>query len=105
MGLLNWIFDFYQQDQIEQAKRGQAEQRWEVLEELAAAREQAAALQAQTGYIDVAKLSEAIGELALSVKALQRLLVRNGTISASELTAMVSTVDREDGVEDGRTPV
>ena len=105
MGLLNWMFDIYQHDQINQVRQKQTSERWEVLEELAAAREEAAAIRSTSGSIDEARLAEAVGELALGVKALQRMLVRNGVIDPDELAAMVRTVDREDGAEDGRSPI
>jgi hypothetical protein len=105
MGLLNWMFDIYQHDQINQVRQKQTSERWEVLEELAAAREEAAAIRSASGSIDEARLAEAVGELALGVKALQRLLVNNGVIDPGELAAMVRTVDREDGAEDGRSPI
>ncbi|MDH3307748.1 MAG: hypothetical protein OEO77_09560 [Acidimicrobiia bacterium] len=105
MGLLNWIFDFYQQDQIAQVRQDRYQQRWEVLEEISAAREEAAALRSASGAVDGDRLTDAIGELALSVKALQRLLVSKGIVEAHELRAMVRSVDREDGAEDGQTPI
>ena len=105
MGLLNWMFDIYQHDQINQVRQKQTSERWEVLEELAAAREEAAAIRSASGSIDEARLAEAVGELALGVKALQRLLVSSGVIDPDELAAMVRTVDREDGAEDGRSPI
>lgn len=105
MGLLNWIFDIYQQDQIAQVRQDRYQERWEVLEEISAAREQAAALQSATGSLDGEGLTDALGELALSVKALQRLLVSKGVIEAHELRSMVRTVDREDGTEDGKSPI
>jgi len=105
MGLLNWMFDIYQHDQINQVRQKQTSERWEVLEELAAAREEAAAIRSTSGSLDGDRLADAIGELALGVKALHRLLVDTGIVDANALAEMVRAVDREDGTEDGKSPI
>lgn len=102
MGLLNWMFDLYQQDQIADVRRERYEQRWAVLEELAAAKEEASAIRQEAGRLDIDRLEQAIGELALAVKAMQRLLVARGHIDPDALARMVDTVDGEDGRRDGR---
>lgn len=91
MGLINWIFDIYQHTQIERAR-----------EESAAARAELAAVRT-SGGVDGARLQVALEELALATKALQRILVAKGVCRADELADMIRTIDREDGVEDGRS--
>lgn len=105
MGLLNWMFDIYQHDQIAQVRRKQTNERWEVLEELAATRTETAAIRSANGAVDSDRLAEAIGELALGIKALQRILVDKGIVTAEELTATMKIVDLQDGVEDGKTTI
>ena len=88
MGLINWIFDFYQHSKIERLN-----------DELADAR-----LRSASGGIDAVRLEKVLGELALAVKAVQRLAVEKGLCTADELQRKLAEVDREDGRQDGRTP-
>ena len=105
MGLLNWMFDLHQQQAIEDNRRDRYAQRWEVLEEIATAKEEAALLREEAGRLNNDHLERAIGELALAVKAIQRLLVESGHIDANRLAEMVTVVDLEDGAADGQSPV
>jgi hypothetical protein len=91
MGLINWIFDFYQQYRIDQLQRDTAQAQ--------------ASVRTAAGGIDAQKLEGAIGELALAVKTLQRVMVDKGVCSPDELRAKLQQVDLEDGRQDGRAPV
>ena len=93
MGLINWIFDFYQQSRIE-----------DLTEEAARARAEAAAVRTRGGDLDAARLEQAIGELALATKTLQRIAVEKGVCSRDELQRKMYEVDLEDGRADGRSP-
>jgi len=57
MGLINWIFDFYQQYRIDQIRDEQARTRSEVV-----------TVRGATGQVDAERLERAIGELALATK-------------------------------------
>jgi hypothetical protein len=94
MGLINWIFDLYQQSRIEQLH-----------DEAAQARADALRLRATSGTIDPARTERALGELALAVKTLQRLAVQKGLCTPDELARLVDTIDREDGTADGLSPL
>ena len=94
MGLINWIFDIYQHSKIDDAR-----------EEAARARAEMAALRASGGVADNERLVRAIEELALSTKALQRLLVEKGVCSPQEFADRLRAIDLEDGRADGRTPL
>ena len=94
MGLINWIFDIYQHTQIDKAR-----------EEAANARAEAAAMRASGGGVDTERLERALGELALGVKTLQRMLQEKGVCDANELAALLRKVDGEDGRVDGRAPI
>ena len=94
MGLINWIFDLYQQSRIEQL-HDQATQ----------ARAEALALRSTSGSIDSARLERAIGELALAVKTMQRLIVEKGLATPDELARLLDQIDREDGRADGLAPL
>jgi hypothetical protein len=93
MGLINWIFDFYQQYRIDQlrdeASRVKAE----------------ASVKGVGGQVDVERVENALGELALAVKTVQRLMVDKGVCSAEEFHGKLKQVDLEDGRADGRAPV
>lgn len=89
MGLINWIFDFYQQYRIDELQKARA----------------AADVRTPTGAVDAERLQRALEELALSVKTLQRLLVDKGVCSTDEIHAKLKQVDLEDGRADGRSPV
>mgnify|MGYP003693601999 CR=1 FL=1 len=67
MGLINWIFDFYQQSRIEDLRS-----------DLERSRVEAASIRTSGGSIDGQRLERAIGELALAVKTLQRVAVEKG---------------------------
>lgn len=94
MGLINWIFDFYQQSRIEDL-RADAER----------ARAEATQVRAASGGVDVAKLERTLGELALAVKAVQRTLIDKGVCTPEELHQKITAIDLEDGKADGRSPV
>jgi hypothetical protein len=97
MGLINWIFDFYQHGKINRAERDAEELR----HELRALRSDAA--RADSG-IDQERLLRAIGELALAVKTMQRLCIEKGVCSESEFHRRLREVDLEDGSSDGMSP-
>ena len=92
MGLINWIFDIYQHTQIDKIR-----------DETARAR--AAAAVQTSGKVDVDRLEQALGELALAVKTLQRMIVDKGVCTATELTEKLNQLDLEDGRADGRLPM
>jgi hypothetical protein len=87
VGLLNWIFDIYQQTQIDKLRD---------------ARAQVTATPA-AGEID--RLERAVGELALAVKTMQRMLVEKNVCTATELKEKLNQLDLEDGRADGRAPI
>jgi hypothetical protein len=91
MGWINWIFDIYQHDQIGKARA-------------AASRAEMAAVRAGGG-VDAERLQGALEELALAVKTVQRALVEKGVCSADELRRTMRAIDKEDGREDGRSPI
>jgi hypothetical protein len=94
MGLINWVFDFYQQYRIDELRTD-------------AERARAEAMQVRTGAgaVDVARLERTLGELALAVKALQRTLIDKGVCTPEELHQKVTAIDLEDGKADGRVPI
>jgi len=94
VGLINWIFDFYQHYRIDQIQKETSQVRMET-----------AAVRGAGGNVDAAKLEEALGEIALALKTVQRMLVDKGVCSQEELHGMLRRVDLEDGKADGRTPV
>ena len=71
MGLINWIFDFYQQYRIDQLQRDAAQARTE------------ASVRTPAGAVDAEKLERAVGEMALAVKTLQRMMVEKGALPTS----------------------
>lgn len=89
MGLINWIFDFYQQYRIDELRDRTA---------------QAPALKGE-GTVDVQRLETAIGELALAVKTVQRMAIEKGLCSAEEFHQKLRQIDLEDGRADGKTPL
>ncbi len=91
MGLINWIFDFYQQYRIDELRR-----------ETVQARADAMNVRADAGGVDVAKLEQAIGELALAVKTVQRMAIEKGLCTAEEFHRKLTEIDLEDGKADGR---
>lgn len=94
MGLINWIFDFYQQYRIDELRT-----------ETARARTEAVQVRAIGGGLDLARLEQTLGELALAVKAVQRTLIDKGICTPEELHKTLTAIDLEDGRADGRSPV
>ncbi|HEX4825406.1 MAG TPA: hypothetical protein VFV19_13970 [Candidatus Polarisedimenticolaceae bacterium] len=93
MGLINWIFDFYQQYRIDQLQKDAAQTRAEMT------------VRAPNGALDAEKLERAVGEMALAVKTLQRMMVEKGLCTPDEFRAKLQLVDLEDGRADGRAPI
>ena len=93
MGLINWIFDFYQHSKINRAQEDADHLRMEM-----------ATLRNTQGGLDNDRLLRAIGELALATKTLQRLMVDKGLCTPGEFQATLDAVDMEDGQRDGRLP-
>jgi len=96
MGLINWIFDFYQQSRIESARDEAQQLRWELGQ-----------LRSNGGAagLDGQRLERAIGELALAVKTVQRIAVQKGLCTHDEFVRTMQQIDREDGREDGQAPL
>jgi hypothetical protein len=92
MGLINWIFDFYQQYRIDELQRDTAQARAE------------ASVRTPTGALDAEKLERAVGEMALAVKTVQRMMVEKGLCTSDEFRTRLQQVDLEDGRQDGRSP-
>ena len=57
------------------------------------------------GGVDAEKLERAIGELALAVKTMQRVMVEKGVCTATEFSQKLNQIDLEDGRVDGRAPM
>jgi len=91
MGLINWIFDFYQQYRIDQLQKDTAQAQ--------------AAVRTSGGGVDTERLERALGELALAVKTVQRVMVEKGVCTPGEFHDKLRQIDLEDGREDGRAPV
>ena len=95
MGLINWIFDIYQHHRIDQVQA-----------EATQARLEAQNVRAQGGSgVDTARLERTLGELALAVKTVQRMMIEKGICTPEEFHSMLRAVDIEDGVQDGRSPI
>jgi hypothetical protein len=94
MGLINWIFDFYQHSRIEEARR-----------EAKQARDDLYAVRAREGGVDVERLQRALEELSLATKALQRMMIEKKICSPGDFRGMLEQIDREDGRIDGRSPL
>ena len=94
MGLINWIFDFYQQSRIERASSEAAQLRAEV-----------ATMRNHGGSLDEERVVRAVGELALAVKTVQRLCVEKGLCTEAEFHNRLREIDREDGRQDGQAPI
>ena len=90
MGLINWIFDFYQHSKISDAR-----------DETEALRHEVASLRGSRGDIDRDALLRAVGQLALAVKTVQRLCVEKGLCSEAEFHRRLREIDAEDGRSDG----
>ena len=93
MGLINWIFDFYQHSRIERAHDEARDLRSE-LDQIRSTR----------GDVDSERLLRAVGELALAVKTVQRLAVEKGLCTDAEFQRRLREVDLEDGRADGMAP-
>ena len=94
MGLINWIFDFYQQYRIDQLR-----------DETSRSRAEAARVTTPGAGVDAQRLEQALGELALAVKTVQRIAVEKGLCTQEELFQKVKAIDLEDGQADGRAPI
>ena len=94
MGLINWIFDFYQHSKINDARDEAAQLRAEV-----------ASLRTSRGAVDQDALLQAVGQLALAVKTLQRLCVEKRVCTEDELRRRLHEIDAEDGRIDGSSPM
>jgi hypothetical protein len=94
MGLINWIFDFYQQYRIDQLR-----------DEAAHSRTEATRVSSAAGGVDVAQLERALGELALAVKTVQRIAVEKGLCTPEEFHQKLLAIDLEDGKADSRAPI
>lgn len=94
MGLINWIFDAYQHHKLGQAQ-GETRQLRAELADLRLAR----------GGVDDERLVRALGELALAVKTVQRLVVEKGVCTEAEFQRRAREIDLEDGRADGAAPV
>ena len=92
MSLLNWIFDIYQHHKLDQT-RSEAQQLRQELTQM------------RGGSAPAPGLERAIGELALAVKTVQRMLVEKGVCSEAEFQARLRQVDLEDGMADGQAPI
>ena len=93
MGLINWIFDFYQHSKIDRAR-----------DETAQLRAEMDLLRGSRGGIDEERLLRAIGELALATKTVQRLCVEKGLCTEAEFHRRAREIDLEDGRADGMVP-
>jgi len=93
MGLINWIFDFYQQYRIDQLRDEAARTRVPY------------PVGTGSGSVDVQRLEQALGELALAVKTVQRIAVEKGLCTQEELFNKLKAIDLEDGQADGRAPL
>ena len=94
MGLINWIFDFYQQYRIDQLR-----------DEAARTRAEAATVRTAGGAVDIERLERALGELALAVKTVQRIAVEKGLCTPEEFHGKLKLIDLEDGQADARAPI
>lgn len=90
MGLINWIFDFYQHSKIIDAQ-----------DETSALRREVASLRGSRGDLDRDAVSRAVGQLALAVKTVQRLCVEKGLCTEAEFHKRLREIDAEDGRSDG----
>ena len=95
MGLINWIFDFYQQYRIDQLQRDTAQ----------AQAQAQMSLRTPGGSLDAERLERAMGELALAVKTVQRVMVEKGVCTPEEFRGKLQQIDLEDGRADGRAPI
>jgi hypothetical protein len=96
MSLINWIFDIYQHGRIDRAERESQAVRQELAQMRAAA---------NAGSDRAPHGDRVAGELALSIKTVQRMMVQKGLCSSEEFTALLDEVDAEDGSKDGQAPI
>ena len=96
MGLINWMFDIYQHTQIETARREAEEARREVSNLRASG---------GSGSVDAQRVEDALGEIALAIKALQRMMVERGVCTSAEFAQKLREIDAEDGEIDGKSPL
>jgi hypothetical protein len=90
MSLINWIFDAWQHSRISSLHQELDRMR----------------LTARTrDPHDAQNLEQALGELALAVKTVQRLAVEKGLCTTAEFQSKLAEIDREDGAADGRAPL
>jgi len=94
MGMINWIFDLYQHQQIERTR-----------DEVMRARDEMASMRAPDQTIDGERLERALGELALATKTVQRILLEKGVCDHQEYASMMRKIDMEDGRPDGQAPI
>ncbi len=94
MGMINWIFDIYQHSKIDDARN-----------EAAALRSEVASMRRSGGDVDIERLEDAMGALALATKTLQRMMTEKGVCNREEFAALLSQVDMEDGRQDGKSPL
>ena len=92
MSLINWIFDAYQHHKLDQNR-----------EETRRLRDEVASMRMPSGGVNEAELERAIGELALAIKSVQRIVVEKGLCTETEFRAKMRDVDAEDGRIDGTT--
>ncbi len=88
MGLINWVFDFYQQYRIEKLHTSTAQAQ--------------AGVRSGGGGVDAERLDRAIAELALAMKTLQRVMIEKNVCTADDFREKLRQVDLEDGRADGR---
>jgi len=93
VSLLNWIFDIYQHGQIDEA-RGEARKLRSEMESLRAG-----------SNLRTPGVEQAIGELALAIRTLRRVLTEGGICTDEQFQAKLREVDLEDGTLDGRSPL
>jgi hypothetical protein len=91
MSLLNWIFDAWQHSRITDARQ-----------ETERLRHEMASLRSGRG-LDEDRLLQALGELALAVKTVQRLCIEKGLCTDAEFRQRAREIDHEDGLADGRS--
>ena len=94
MGLINWIFDFYQHSKVDRAQRDTDELRREV-----------AQLRSTRGDLDSERLLRAVEELALAVKTIESVCVQKGLCTPQEFQQRLREIDAQDGRSDGRSPL
>jgi hypothetical protein len=64
-----------------------------------------ASVRTPTGAVDAEKLDRAVGEMALAVKTVQRMMVEKGLCTPEEFRSKLQAIDLEDGRADGRSSI